>query len=73
MDIKEDQQVQYVSFLTKKRIESDLNEELAQDLHKPVIKKLKRSKFYARIKNDIWVADLAKMESLIEVLSSYCV
>ena len=37
MNIKEDQQVWSVSFLTKKRIESDLNEELAQDLHKPVI------------------------------------
>ena len=73
MDIKENQQVWSVSFLTKKRIESDLNEELAQDLHKPVIKKLKRRKFYARIKDDIWVADLAKMESLIEVLSNYCV
>ena len=32
-----------------------------------------RRKFYARIKDDIWVADLAKMESLIEVLSNYCV
>ena len=51
MDIKENQQVWSVSFLTKKRIESDLNEELAQDLHKPVIKKLKIRKFYARIKD----------------------
>ena len=73
MDIKEDQEVWSVNFLTKKRIESDLNEELTQDLHKPVIIKLKRRKFYARIKDDIWVADLAKMESLIEVLSNYCV
>ena len=73
MDIKEDQQVWSVSFLRKKRIESDLNEELTQDLHKPVIIKLKRRKFYARIKDDIWVADLAKMEALIEVLSNYCV
>ena len=73
MDIKEDQQVWSVSFLRKKRIESDLNEELTQDLHKPVIIKLKRRKFYARIKDDIWVADLAKMEALIEVLNNYCV
>ena len=42
------------------RIESgvSVNEELAQELHKPVIKKLKRCK------DNIWATDLAEMESL---------
>ena len=33
----------------------------AQELHQPVIKKLKRRKSNARFKDDIWVADLAEM------------
>ena len=37
---------------------------LAQDLCKPVIKKFKRRKVYARLKGNVWVADLAKMGSL---------
>ena len=39
------------------------NEELAQELHKPVIKEIKRRKIYARFKDDIWAADLAEMGS----------
>ena len=41
-----------------------VNEQLAEQLHKPVSKKIKRRKFYARFKDNIWVADLTKMESL---------
>ena len=41
-----------------------VNEQLADELHKPVIKKFKRRKAYARLKDNIWVADLAEMESL---------
>ena len=40
-----------------------VNEQLAEELHKPVIKKLKRRKVYARFKDNIWAADLAEMES----------
>ena len=36
---------------------------IAEELHKPVIKKLKRRKVYARLKDNIWAADLAKMGS----------
>ena len=39
-----------------------VNEQLAEELHKPVIKKFKRRKVYARFKDNIWVADLAEME-----------
>ena len=41
-----------------------VNEQLAEELHKPVIKKFKRRKVYARFKDNIWAADLAEMESL---------
>ena len=62
MDIKEHQQVWPTSFLVKK-IGSGVsaNEQLAEELHKTVIKKFKRRKVYARFKNNIWTADLAEM------------
>ena len=41
-----------------------VNEQLAEELHKPVIKKLKRRNVYARFKNHIWEVDLAGMGSL---------
>ena len=41
-----------------------VNEQLAKELYKPVIKKFKRRKVYARFKDNIWAADLAEMESL---------
>ena len=41
-----------------------VNEQLSKKLHKPVIKKLKRRKVNARYKDNIWVADLAEMDSL---------
>ena len=42
----------------------NVNEVLAQELHKPVIKKFRRSKVYERFKGSIWNADLAEMGSL---------
>ena len=41
-----------------------LNEQLAKELHKPVIKKFKTIKFYARFRDNIWVTDLNKKRSL---------
>ena len=39
-----------------------VNEQLlSEELHKPVIKKFKRRKAFARIKDKIYAADLAKM------------
>ena len=40
-----------------------VNEQLAKELRKPVIKKFKRRKVYARFKDNIWAEDLAEMES----------
>ena len=41
-----------------------VNEQLAEELHKPVTKKFKGRKVYARFKDNIWAADLAEMGSL---------
>ena len=37
-----------------------VNEQLAEQLHKPVIKNFKRRKVHTRFKDNIWAADLAK-------------
>ena len=41
-----------------------VNEQLAEELHKPVDKKFKRRKVYAKFKDNTWASDLAEMESL---------
>ena len=54
MDIREDYQVWSISFFGKKKeLGASINEELAQELHKTVIKKLKKSKTYARLKDNV--------------------
>ena len=40
-----------------------VNEQLAVELHKPVIKIFKIRKVYARFKDNIWAADIVEMES----------
>ena len=37
---------------------------LADELHKPVIKKFNKRKVYSQFKDNIWVVDLADMQSL---------
>ena len=54
----------YKFFDKKTRLGASVNEELAEELHKPVIKKFKRKKVYARFKDSIRAANLAEMESL---------
>ena len=36
--------------------------QLAEELHKPIIKKLKKRKVYSGFKDNIWGADLANMQ-----------
>ena len=38
------------------------NKQLAQELHKPIIRKFKKRKVYSAFKDNIWVADLADMQ-----------
>ena len=40
------------------------NYQLANELHKPIIKKLKKRKFYSFFKDNMWGVDLADMKSL---------
>ena len=50
--------------VTKSGKRVNANEVPVQALHKPVIKKFKRRKVYARFNDNIWEADLAEMGSL---------
>ena len=57
-------------FFDKKSIGSGINTTklissiLADELHKPVIKKIEKRKVYSQFKDNIWGVDLADMESL---------
>ena len=54
----------------KKSVRSGINKEksrpliLADELHKPVIRKFKKRKLYSQFKDNIWGVDLAEMQSL---------
>ena len=52
----------YKFFDKKTRSGVNVNEELAEEIHKPVIKNSRR--VYAGFKDKIWAADWAEMESL---------
>ena len=43
--------------------QTKLVEQLAEELHKPVIKRCKRRKVYERFKGSIWASDVAEMGS----------
>ena len=49
-----------VTTLTNKS--SSQNQQLAEELHKPVIKKFQKRKVHATFKDNIWSADLAEMQ-----------
>ena len=53
----------YKLFDRKTGLGISVNEQLNEELHKPIIKKLNRRKVYARFKHNIWAADLAEIES----------
>ena len=42
-------------------ITNESNYQLANELHKPIIKKFKKRKIYSSFKGNIWVLDLADM------------
>ena len=54
-------------FFDKKAVASGIksmpqNEELARELHKPIIRKLKKIKLYSAFKDNIWGVNLADMQ-----------
>ena len=68
MDIKENWSLWFINFFDKKTAGSGIksmpqNEQLAQELHKLIIRKLIQ-KVYSTFKDSIWGADLADMQSI---------
>ena len=63
MDIKEHQQVWSVRFLIRKQ---SVNEQLPEDLYKPVIKKFKERKVYAKFKDNIWAGIQLKWDHCLK-------
>ena len=67
MDIKEVLLLQFVSSLIKKTSGSNANnkikqnQQLANELHKPITRKCKKIRAYSSFKDNIWGADLADM------------
>ena len=52
------------------------NEQLAEELHKPIIRNFKRREVYSAFKDHIWAADLADMQLISEFNKGfrfYCV
>ena len=45
-------------------ITNESNYQLANELHKPIVKKFKKRKVYSSIKDNIWGVDLADIQSL---------
>ena len=45
-------------------ITNEPNYQLAEELHKPIIRKLKKRKVYSSFRDNIWGVDLADMQSL---------
>ena len=72
MDIKEDLHLWFTNFLIKSSQVSGVNthgnksafnnERLAEELHKPIIKKFKKRSIYSGFKDNIWSVDLADMQ-----------
>ena len=50
------------SFVSDLKGEIMLNQELAEELHKPIIRKFKKQKVYIYFKVNIWGTDLAYMQ-----------
>ena len=59
MVIKEDQLQWFISFII-----NEPNDQLENELHKPIIRKFQKRKVYSSFKDNIWGADLADMQSL---------
>ena len=47
------------------------NEQLADELHRPIIKKFKKRKVYSAYKNYAWAADLADMQLISKFIKGF--
>ena len=68
MDIKENQLQWLISFFDKKfsesAVDTEPNYQLANELHRKIIRKFKRRNVYSSFRDNIWGVDLAHMQSL---------
>ena len=68
MGIKEDQHQWHISFFDKKSSGSGIvnkeNTQLADELHKPIIRKIKKREVYSSFRDNIQGVDLADMQLL---------
>ena len=81
MVIKEDQLQWFISFFDKKSpslnkssgsgVVNKPNYQLANELHKPIIRKFKKRKVYSLFRGKIWGIDLADMTDIQQSLSEY--
>ena len=55
-----------VNTLTNKSLSQ--NQQLAEELHKPIIRKFKKRKVHSTFKDNIWGADLADMLNLADTI-----
>ena len=67
MNIKQDQLLWFINFFDKKsegsRIVNNRNIQLAEELHKPIIKNFEKREMYSSFRDNTWGADLADMDS----------
>ena len=54
------------------KIESILDKELAEELHKPIIRKLKKRKVHSPFMDNVWGADLADMQLISKFNKGIC-
>ena len=64
------------NFFDKKTASSGIksmpqNEQLAEELHKPISRKFKKRKVYSAFKHNIWGADLADMQLISKFNKGY--
>ena len=66
MDISVDSQAWCTYFLIKKQNKSGIkneikqNQQLAEELHKPIIRKLKKKRLYSAFKDNIWATRFSR-------------
>ena len=71
MVIKEDQLLWFTN-LIKSAILNESNYQLANELHKPIIKKFKKRKVYSSFRDNIWGVNLAVAQSLSNYVQLIC-
>ena len=67
----------FIDFLIKSPLSAIKNEtipiqQLAQGLHKPIIRQFEKRKVYSSFKDNIWSADFVDMQRIIRFNEGFC-